>query len=59
MRSANAPSISAGVMIANMPWNATNTYSGIVSQSVSCVIPARPTFERSPMNALPSPNARL
>ena len=30
MRSANAPVISAGVMIANMSWNIMNTDSGIV-----------------------------
>jgi hypothetical protein len=59
MRSANAPSISAGVMIANIPWNMTNTYSGMVPDSESGVTPARPTFAVSPMN-IPSPlKARL
>ena len=59
MRSAKAPSIRAGVMIANMPWKATKTYSGIVPESVSGVIPFRPSFWRSPMKA-PSPlKARL
>ena len=28
MRSANAPRISAGVMIANITWNITKMYSG-------------------------------
>ena len=30
IRSANAPAISAGVMIANVIWNIMNTVSGIV-----------------------------
>ena len=30
MRSAIAPRISAGVMIANMPWNMMKTYSGML-----------------------------
>ena len=29
MRSAKAPIISAGVMIANIAWNMTKTYSGM------------------------------
>ena len=46
MRSAKAPSISAGVMIANMPWNMTKTYSGIVPESVSGVMPLSITLPR-------------
>ncbi len=48
MRSANAPIISAGVMIANMAWNMTNTYSGIVPHSVSGLMPARANLLRPP-----------
>ena len=66
MRSATAPRISAGVMIANIAWNMTKTYSGMLrggdaklAVTESSVTPARPTFERSPMKALPVPNARL
>ena len=59
MRSAKAPIISAGVMIANIAWNMTKTYSGIVPESVEGVIPIRPTFPRPPMKAFPSSNARL
>jgi hypothetical protein len=60
MRSAKAPIISAGVMMANMPWNITKTYSGIVPDSESGVTLESPMpFERSPMKALPSPKARL
>ena len=35
MRSANAPVISAGVMIAKVIWNVMNTVSGIVAGSAS------------------------
>src|SRR5688572_2129633 len=66
MRSATAPRMSAGVMIANMPWNITNRYSGMFrggeakfATTESIVTPARPTFEKSPIHALPVPNARL
>jgi hypothetical protein len=38
MRSANAPEMSAGVMIANIIWNATNASIG----TVSCCAYARP-----------------
>ena len=40
MRSANAPTISAGVMIAKVSWNIENTVSGMVPFSVSSVMPA-------------------
>ncbi len=59
MRSAKAPIISAGVMMANMPWNMTKTYSGMVPESVSAVIPESPSLPRPPMKALPSAKARL
>ena len=62
MRSAKAPIISAGVMIANMPWNMTNTYSGMVPARRCRASRAREQrlVEKSPMKALPSPlKARL
>ena len=65
MRSTTAPRISAGVMIANIAWNMTKMYSGMlrggaaVRVTESRSIPASPTFERSPMKACPAPKARL
>ena len=59
MRSAKAPIIRAGVMIANMPWNITKTYSGMVPFSVSTEACDRNTLPKSPTYALPSPKARL
>ncbi|MNV75023.1 hypothetical protein D3C71_1682840 [compost metagenome] len=61
MRSANEPTTSATVMAANVPWNAKNTYSGIVvsAPKVSWVTPLRKILSNPPKN-LPSPeNARL
>ena len=52
MRSAMAPRISAGVMIANIAWNMMKTYSGMLRGGVakfavteSIVTPASPTFD--------------
>src|SRR5258705_356361 len=66
MRSAIAPSINAGVMIANIAWNMMKTYSGMLrgglakfATTESSETPDRPAFEKSPMKALPVPNARL
>ena len=59
IRSANAPTIRAGVMIANIIWNVMNTVSGIVPFIASTVTPRRSALSRPPMNALPSSNARL
>src|SRR5512143_4044715 len=36
MRSATAPLISAGVMMANLPWNITNTSSGMALSPNNC-----------------------
>ena len=47
MRSAKAPTISAGVMTAKVIWKVVNTVSGMVPVMASTVTPAR--------NALPSP----
>ena len=47
MRSANAPAIKAGVIIANVNWKVTKTVSGIVPESESTPIPFR--------NMVPSP----
>ena len=41
IRSANAPTMSAGVMMANVSWNIWKTDSGIVPQSVSTSTPER------------------
>ena len=59
MRSANAPTVRAGVMIAKVIWKVAKTDSGMVPMTDCAVMPA--------MNALPSPptnvpgvsNARL
>jgi len=66
MRSAIAPRMSAGVMIANIAWNMMNTYSGMLrggeaklAVTDSSVTPDRPIFEKSPMRELPVPKARL
>ncbi len=59
IRSAKAPVISAGVMIAKVIWKVMNTLSGMVPLSESTVMPFRKNRPRSPMNA-PSPEkARL
>ena len=44
-RSASAPLIRAGVMMANISWKAAKTYTGMVVPSQSSVmpIPLRPT----------------
>jgi hypothetical protein len=66
MRSATAPRISAGVMIANIAWNITKIYSGMLRGGVaklavteSGVTLAMPAFARSPIHALPVLKARL
>ena len=41
IRSAKAPTISAGVSAANVNWKVTNTYSGIVSETESAVMPLK------------------
>ena len=53
-------------MIANIAWNMMKTYSGMLrggeaklAVTDSSVTPASPTFEKSPMQALPVPKARL
>ncbi|MCY1362009.1 hypothetical protein D9M68_852280 [compost metagenome] len=60
-RSAKAPTISATVMAAKVPWKAKNTYSGIVvsAPKVSCVMPFMKILSKLPKK-LPSPvKARL
>ena len=59
IRSANAPTISAGVMMANVSWNIWNTLSGMVpdtvptptSESITLPIPT------NAFSAPPSPKA--
>ena len=64
MRSAKAPVISAGVMIANLSWNRANRSSGIVAASAGCVAPPTPRNMKK-VSGLPtrpwmlSPKARL
>ncbi len=66
MRSANAPTMSAGVIAAKVSWKARKDISGIatplvkVSAVVSLVTPARNAFEKPPMIAprLPGPEVK-
>ena len=59
MRSAKAPVISAGVMMAKVIWKVMKTDSGIVPCKVSLLMPARNAFEKPPMNAfMPPPSAK-
>jgi hypothetical protein len=51
MRSAKAPTISAGVMMANVIWKVMKTVSGMVPVRLSTVTPLR--------NARPSPPTKL
>jgi hypothetical protein len=55
-RSAIAPEISAGVMIANISWNATKASVGVDPLTASVAIrPFRPTSEKSPITCPVSP----
>ena len=60
-RSTNAPVISAGVMMANIIWNMTNSRVGMpVSSYISFTsIPESPRAPRPPMKLFPSANERL
>ena len=55
-----APAISAGVMIANLPWNIAKTYSGIPPSMIVWSIPARKSLDGSQPMTPPTvgPNAR-
>ena len=59
MRSAKAPVMSAGVMIANVIWNSTKTVSGMVPEIEPTVTFLSRALERPPTKALPSENDRL
>ena len=48
MRSAKAPAISAGVMIAKLIWKVTNTPSGMPSTRLSLVMPLSIRCDRPP-----------
>jgi hypothetical protein len=50
MRSATAPTISAGVMMAKVSWNIANTLSGTWAYRLAGVIPANIARSRPPMN---------
>src|SRR5215475_3545471 len=68
MRSANAPAMSAGVMMANVIWKQRYTVSGMVTASpfgvpipveMSLRIPCRKALLVPPMKAEPGVKARL
>ena len=62
MRSAKAPAISAGVMMAKVSWKQMKTDSGMVlasSWTPSSVSPRRKTRLNPPTTALPDVKARL
>ena len=66
MRSATAPMISPGVMIANIAWNMMKTYSGMLRGGVAKLAvtesrptPLRPALARSPTKRPVPLNARL
>ncbi len=62
IRSAKAPTISAGVITAKVSWKVENTVSGIVPLSESTPIPLMNALSRpptTPFQAPPSANARL
>src|SRR5690606_38032991 len=59
IRSANAPTISAGVMTANVIWNTTNKASGMVPVSSAVPMPLRNILLVPPIQAVPSVKARL
>ena len=52
-RSAIAPLISATVMIANISWKATNTYSGRVPYAVAALMLSRPRRSNPPSQRFP------
>src|SRR5688572_14356979 len=60
VRSANPPTISAGVMIANVSWNIANTVSGIIGATLCVLSSSTPrihSFDNPPTQEPPSPNA--
>jgi hypothetical protein len=59
MRSANPPTTSAGVMMAKVIWKIMKSDSGISPLRVSRPTLAISTLLKSPIQALPSPKARL
>ena len=59
IRSANAPTMRAGVMTANAIWYSMNTLSGIVPLIASTVTPRRNALSRPPMSGFHSTYARL
>ena len=59
MRSANPPTMSAGVMIAKVSWKAAKIDSGIVPLIESSPTPLNRNFPTPPTRLPPPPNARL
>ena len=56
MRSAKPPTMSAGVMMANVSWNVANTVSGMEPLSESSSTPRSHAFDSPPSNGPPSAN---
>mmetsp|Transcript_4792 Transcript_4792/g.20344 ORF Transcript_4792/g.20344 Transcript_4792/m.20344 type:complete len:234 (-) Transcript_4792:133-834(-) len=54
MRSTNEPTMRAGVMIANVIWYSAQSASGMVSQTLALVTPARNALSKPPSTPLPS-----
>jgi hypothetical protein len=59
MRSANAPVMSAGVMIAKVAWNSMKTVSGMAPEIDPTVMLLSMTLPKLPMMALPSVKAMV
>ncbi|MNI82706.1 hypothetical protein D3C73_1394490 [compost metagenome] len=59
IRSAIEPVMMATVIMANVIWKITNRISGMVPVSASVVMPDNMILSKPPMNALPSPKARV
>ena len=59
MRSAKAPTMSAGVMIAKVIWKVMKTVSGMVPLIESTSTPARKSLPKPPMKPLPPSKAIL
>ena len=55
MRSAKAPVIRAGVMMANVIWKVMNTVSGMVPDRVSTPMPRSRILSSPPTKALAAP----
>ncbi len=59
MRSAKPPTISAGVMIAKVSWNITNTVSGMVPTTLSAPTPLNQALPNPPTSAPTAPLSKV